>query len=71
MFLEMMFVALTGGCPRPTKHILDGSDWVHNDRVAMKTAERRCVFHYPDQPCLIRFFKKGYNDYYAECGRKR
>lgn len=70
MMLEMV-VAAALSCPKPTKHVLDGSRWTPEDRRFMEVAKRRCVHHYPTQPCLIRFFKKGYHEYYAECGRKR
>lgn len=71
MFLELLVAFTIQGCPKPKHFILDNSKWNDTDCKSQIIAQKRCVYYYQTQPCLIRFFKEETNTYYAECGAKR
>jgi len=59
---------LSVACP-PTKMINRSKlPWVPYDRMEMYYCQDRCPHEYKDAPCLKKFYKLGFQDYYAECG---
>ena len=69
MMSILLTVALS--CPIPAKINKTKESWTKNDEKCYNSAKDRCKVHYPTNPCLTRFFKIGYQAYYAECGVKR
>lgn len=39
------------------------------DVWAFNLDSKRCVYYFPDSPCLKKFIKKEENDYWAICGK--
>ena len=71
MVLELLVAFTIQGCPKPKHFMLDGSKWNKTDKANEIVAQKRCVHFFQSQPCLIRFFKRETNTYFAECGVKR
>jgi hypothetical protein len=44
--------------------------WNADDEAAKNRAVERCVVHFPECPCLVRFIKLGEHDYHASCDTK-
>lgn len=41
------------------------------DKFSVRTAAAKCVYYYPKSPCLVSFEKRGFQNYWAICGRKK
>jgi len=58
-------------CPATKITILDKSEWVKRDQNCLERATKRCIVHYANLPCLIRFEKVEEGTYHAFCGEPR
>lgn len=38
------------------------------DRATLNRAKTRCIYYYPDSPCLVKLIKKEEHVYHAICG---
>lgn len=51
--------------------------WASNEPLspqsfeALQSAKKRCVVHYPQSPCLVKFIRKEEGRYHAICGKNR
>jgi len=45
------------------------SQWLQIDIESLKSAQSRCVVHYPTSPCLVKFVKKEEQIYWVTCGK--
>lgn len=43
--------------------------WLSIDVQSLKSAQNRCIVHYPKSPCLTRFVKTEPQVYRATCGK--
>ena len=60
-------------CPPLVKIDLTRTGWTEFDNKTIKRATYVCSTRYAPRgnPCLIKFIKKGFQEYLAICGRKR
>lgn len=68
----MILLLLALSCPE-TK-IIDKTNlkWTDWDTYEISYAKKRCRELYPNEAeCLIKFFKLGFQNYYASCGESK
>jgi hypothetical protein len=58
-------------CPATKKINKTKLLWTKDDDDMITYAKRRCQIVYPSIPCLTKLVKRGKQNWYAECGRKR
>jgi hypothetical protein len=66
--MTLLAFILATACPETKMINKSKLPWVEWDYKEMHYAQKRCREIYSDSPCLIRFFKLGFQDYYASCG---
>jgi hypothetical protein len=68
----ILAIALAMSLQCPQTQIINRSNEPFNevDRKNMNIAKKRCIVHFPKSPCLVRFYKLGYQSYHATCVAK-
>jgi hypothetical protein len=66
-----VFLALS--CPTTQMVNKSALPWNDYDLKTLESIKRNgtCSAHFPGNPCVGRFFKLGFQSYYAECGVER
>lgn len=67
--MTTLLILLTAACPQTRMINRSKLPWVEYDRKEMKYAKKRCGEIYPGNGCLKSFYKLGFQDYFALCGK--
>lgn len=67
---ETLLLFAIGFCQPPTI-VNNTNTWNKMDQKTYHSAQKRCVIHYPNSPCLKRFIKVEFNTYRALCGKSK
>jgi hypothetical protein len=67
--MTIFLVAMVAACPQTTVINRSKEPIVDFDMSTMRNAQKRCVAHFPDSPCLLRFYKLAPRSYHATCGK--
>lgn len=60
---------LTTSCPKTLVINKSKLPWVKHDTDTKNYCQKRCPYEYKDAPCLKKFFKLGFQDYFCQCGK--
>lgn len=64
--IELFMSCILGCC---THVFSNDRQWLQEDVDALRSAQPRCITHYPGSPCLVKFAKKEPLIYWATCGK--
>lgn len=67
-FILFMQMSLVPVCPKTE---IVAKNWNQTDGNTLIRAQSRCVELYPASPCLVKFIKRGPENYWAICGKPR
>lgn len=66
---QVLVLMLAIQCPATKMINRSKQSWTKWDKTEMHYAQKRCGEIYPGYGCLKRFYKLGYHDYFALCGK--
>ncbi len=66
--MTLLTFLLSTSCPATVMINQSKLPWVEWDYKELKYCQKRCPYEYKDAPCLKKFFKLGFQDYFCLCG---